>query len=404
MKQNINVKQRFSFRLFILLLLPGLANAALFAEVAKLTPSNPIPFEAFGGSMDVYGNRAIVGAHNYDQEKAYAYIFIRDSISGKWQEQQKIDLPEIQPSYAPSVAIRGDTAFIGINESGTNGRGVVYTFKRNPSTKIWQQHMTVKPQDASYFEFGGSVDVYGDTLVVTAFDYDGAQGREFSTVYLFKENDRGQWQEQQKITLQETTPIWNNVKARIDRNVIVVTDFGGDDEVPRGIVYIYERNGSAGTWKRKKEIRSLPDGNALPTLGYEPIAVDRGTVVIGSVNLDENYSIFSGNAYVYNKLNSNWGVTSKLKGSSAKPRDEFGTSVDIENSILVTGSKKGVYAFQQGSDGKWRERQKLLASNMQPGDKFGRNVSLSWNTLLVHHLAKDFTRSVIVYEKTGARR
>lgn len=403
MKQNINVKQRFSFRLFILLLLPGLANAALFTEVAKLTPSNPIPAEDFGESMDVYGNRAIVGAHNYDQQKAYAYIYIRESITGKWLEHQKIDLPEIQPHSAPSVAIRGDTAFIGINEDGTNGRGVVYTFKRNPATKIWQQHMALKPQDASYFRFGDSVDVYGDTLVVTAFAY-GAQDREFSTVYLFKENVRGQWQEQQKITLQETTSIWNDVKARIDRNVMVVSDFGGDGEFHWGIAYIYERNGSAGTWKRKKEISSLPAGNAHPTLGQEPIGVDRGTVVIGSVNHDEIYSLFSGNAYVYNKLNGNWGVTSKLKGSSAEPRDEFGTSIDIENSILVTGSNKGVYAFQRGSDGKWREKQKLLASNMQPGDEFGRNVSLSWNTLLVRHLAKDFTGSVIVYEKTGARR
>lgn len=403
MEQNISFKQRFSFHLFVLLLLPGLANAALFTERATLKPSTPSPSEQFGQSMDVSGNTAIVGAHNYDQKKVYAYIYMRDSISGKWQEQQKLDLPNEQPFFFPSVAIRGDTAFVGINEEGTTGRGVVYTFKRNPVTKIWQQHMTIKPRDANYFRFGDSVDVYGDSLVVTAFNR-GSQQREFSTVYLFKEDARGQWQERQKLSLQESSSMWNVVRARIDRNTLVISDSGGDGKFHWGVAYIYERSTATNGWQRKKVINALPAGSAHPMLGEQPISVDRGTVVIGSINHDDNMTPFSGNTFLYNKRNGIWGVTSKLKGSSAKPEDEFGFSTDIENSILVTGSKKGVYAFQRGSDGKWRERQKLLASNMQPGEEFGRDISLSWNTLLIHKSAEDGTDSVIVYEKTGARR
>lgn len=402
MEHPFRLIKRCMLGLIAISLLPGLAQAALFTETAKLAPANSPPAEHFGQTLDVYGNTAIVGAHDYEQKKVYAYIFSRET-NGAWTQQQKLDLPEEQPFFFPAVALRGDTAFIGINEEGTSGKGIVYTFKRNPVTKIWQQHMAITPQDATFFRFGDSIDVFGDTLVVSGFSR-GQQDREFSTVYIFKEDSRGQWQQRQKILLQESTSFWNIVKARIDRDLLVASDSGGDGKFHWDAAFIYERNTISGLWQRKKTVRQLPPSNKHPKFGENAISVDRGTVVIGSNNHDDIMTPLSGDAYIYNKSAGRWTIKHKVKGNGAAPEDEFGFSTEIENNIMVVGSNKGVHAFLRGSDGKWRERQKLIANDMQEGDQFGTDIALSWNTLLVRQKTSDGAGSIVVYEKTGTRR
>jgi hypothetical protein len=90
--------------------------------------------DAFGSSVAISGNTAIIGApqdDDFGMDSGSAYIFIYDPDQRAWDQVAKLYASDPGPShqFGTSVAIQGDTAFVGapVHPPG----GMVYIFERN---------------------------------------------------------------------------------------------------------------------------------------------------------------------------------------------------------------------------------------------------------------------------------
>jgi hypothetical protein len=123
--------------------------------------------------------------------------------------------------------------------------------------------------------------------------------------------------------------------------------------------------------------------------GFGRVSVSGDYAVVGATGDDEN-GIFSGSAYVFERIGTIWTERQKLTPSDGDERGHFGSSVAIsgDNAIFGCGSAVGrVYIFAR-SGTTWTEHQKLipsdgLANGMGGSSLFGRSVAISGSTALV---------------------
>ncbi len=110
---------------------------ALTAEQeAKLTASDGAGSDSFGISVAVSGDTAVVGAFLDDHaglpNAGSAYVIVRSGTS--WTEQAKLTASDaaVFDEFGFSVALSGDTVVIGANAddpAGDSGAGSAYVFR-----------------------------------------------------------------------------------------------------------------------------------------------------------------------------------------------------------------------------------------------------------------------------------
>ena len=116
------------------------------------TASDKTSGDAFGWSVSIDGDYAVVGAYSDDiggnSDQGSAYIFIRNGSA--WTEQAKLTANDGQPSdfFGRSVAISGEYVIVGA-QSGDNEAiincGSAYVFIRNGTT--WTQQAKLNSLD-----------------------------------------------------------------------------------------------------------------------------------------------------------------------------------------------------------------------------------------------------------------
>ena len=155
------------------------------------------PFDNAGLSVAISGDTAVVGAWaddvagNFDQGSAS--VFTR--VGGVWLEEATLTAADGDDNdqFGISVAISGDTVVVGANldDVGANAnQGSAYVFIR--SGGVWsQQQQLVAAGGAPNDQFGTSVAVAGDTAVVgSALDTVGANAAQGSAVRLHAHRER----------------------------------------------------------------------------------------------------------------------------------------------------------------------------------------------------------------------
>ncbi len=99
-----------------------------------------------------------------------AYVFVRSG--GVWSQQQKLVASDAAAfdQFGTSVAISGETVVVGATvDDGTAGidQGSAYVFVR--SGGVWSQQQKLEASDAAAVDlFGFSVAISGETVVVGA--------------------------------------------------------------------------------------------------------------------------------------------------------------------------------------------------------------------------------------------
>ena len=241
-----------------------------------------------------------------------------------------------------SVAISGDTVVVGASGIG-NYQGAAYVFERPPagwSGTLNEAAKLVASDGQAYDEFGDSVAISGDTVVVGASGYDTTGG-------LFDE---------------------------------------------QGAAYVFEKPGAgwSGTlYGTAKLVAS--DGGVLDYCGSS-VAISGDTVVVGASGHDVDGSNSQGAAYMFVKPGAGWpgtpqtmSQTTKLTASDGGGANYFGTSVAISGDTIVVGayghngSQGAAYVFEKPGDSLTdiNENAKLTASDGVAYDFFGNSVAIS---------------------------
>ncbi len=147
----------------------------------------------------------------------------------------------------------------------------------------------------------------------------------------------------------------------------------------------------------QKIAASIPDPDAH--FG-SAIAIDNDVLVVGAKDDDEGGSL-AGAAYVYRFINDHWAQETKLIASDTEPFVLFGTSVAIDDDVIVVGARRSnehlkdggvvvdigaAYVFRfDGQD--WVEEARLIASDFFIFDELGAAVAVDGYRIIAgaHH-------------------
>ncbi len=139
-------------------------SGSVWTQQQKLSASDAAPHDAFGASVALDGDTAVVGA------TSGAYVLVR--VAGVWSEQQKLPIPANQPPPgADPVALSGDTALVGATRDDGDS-GAAHVFVRSGTT--WTEQQKLVAQNGNQFTgFGIPVALSPDLALIGLWLYGG---------------------------------------------------------------------------------------------------------------------------------------------------------------------------------------------------------------------------------------
>lgn len=370
------------------------------AQQAYLKASNTSAGDQFGGSISVWGDTVVVGARFED--------------SG-------------------ATGVNGNQS-----DNGALDSGAAYVFVRSGAVWIQEAYLKASNTDAGD-QFGWSVSVSGDTLVVATPAEDGAatgvNGNELDNsangagaAYVFVRNG-GTWSQQAylKASNAEATDNFGS-STSVSGDTLVVGAFGEDSSATgvngseadnsaggAGAAYVFVRNGTA--WTQQAYIKASNTG--ANDFFASSVSVSGDTVVVGSPLEDGNAtgvngtqndgSSDAGAAYVFVRSATTWSQEAYVKASNTGGLDRFGSSVSVSTNTIVIGaldeasnatgvngnqsddtadSAGAAYVFvRNGST--WSQQAYLKASNTETNDYFGSAVAVAGDTAVIGAVGED---------------
>ncbi len=148
-------------------------DGANWNEEAKLTPSDPAANNQFGNSLAIDGGVALIGDYRDDDNgnssgSAYVYRF----NGTNWIEEAKLTASDaaLGDAFGQSVSISGDVALIGAvwDDEGLYDTGSAYVFRFDGTN--WNEEAKLTASDPAWADrFGKSVSISGDVAVIGAF-------------------------------------------------------------------------------------------------------------------------------------------------------------------------------------------------------------------------------------------
>ncbi len=407
-----------------------------FPESIKLISSDHDDGDELGWSVAVDGDTLVIGALGDDDTKnlsGSAYVFTR--VAGGWTQAGKLtaSVPKVDAGFGHAVAVHGDTIVVGAyeedhtdnNNNPIDDVGAAYVFTRpaNGWADMTQTARLTASDAAAEDEFGTSVAVHGDTIVVGAPEEDtGARG----SAYIFTKpaND---WAD-----MTETAALRGESGGdRFGRSVAVYGDtvVVGAFEVngAKGAAYVFTKRAATGVWD---DWDDTSVSNATPKLTASDrasndrfgraVAMDGDTIVIGAPyhdydDPDDNTNDVSnsGAAYVFTKpATGGWATdteTAKLTASERAENDQFGYSVAVDGNTVVVGADRddsnrgSVYVFAEPQGG-WTDTEgtdPLTAYDRSGNDRFGNFVAIDGDTVLVGAVGDDSDKGSAYVFGTG---
>lgn len=348
---HIDLKQTIRIGLVTMLLM-GI-TATTDAQIFKIPHADTTIGNAFGASVTIDGNRALIGASAENicgPNSGAAYVFERDPEIDTWAQVAKLTPRDcvVGDFFGRSLSISGDRAVI--TASGTfpsrNASNAAYIFERDPETEIWMEVAKISsPNNREEGSFASSVSLDEDRLLITT------SGDPIRHAY-------------------------------------------------SGAAYIYERD-EAGKWLRKARLTG--SGN-----------ISRG-VFGGTGALDGDYAVVTASMYYKEKSGSvyfferdpntnQWREVKRIGGI-----DDIFISIDIRDRFVLIGESKGgaresgvATLYERNEDGEWKLRQTLKPSVPYKSGAFGSVVSFDGENALIagydEQLGKNFNVDRVVYE------
>ena len=220
------------------------ADLGVWIEQQKLFPPKS---GRFGTSVSLQGDVVVIGAPGDDTQgfnAGAAYIFRFEPQTQLWVQEQALlpTDPTEGAAFGWTVSLDGDTALIGAYSADTERvfrPGAAYVFRFDGKQWIQQQKLTASDGNTSD-RFGWSVSLHGDMALIGAqLDDDYANGSGSSYIFTF---DGAEWSETAKLRYKAVQGVHAfGVSVATDGEHVIVganfTTVDGDAEA--GAAYIY---------------------------------------------------------------------------------------------------------------------------------------------------------------------
>lgn len=301
---------------------------------ARLVAPNAARFQQFGATVDISGDTTVVGYGGFGGLFP-AFVFVRDSSNNSWSLQQEVFAnPAIAlEQFSSAVAIDGNTLVVGAplhaSTAGTS-QGAAYVFTRSGTT--WTQQAKLIPNDAAAFaEFGTSVDISGNTIVV------GAPGDVRRAAYVFFRTGTA-WAQQAKLTAGGKSPnmdFGRRVAIHVDTVAVGAPLNDGPAGADQGAVFVFDRSGAS--WTPRGTLR--PSDASIDARFGASLAVYGDTLIVGrSISDDTLAAGMRGAAWIFERDGGVWSESVRVENLAATSWDRFGRSVAIDGDNALVGA------------------------------------------------------------------
>jgi hypothetical protein len=161
-----------------------------------------------------------------------------------------------------------------------------------------------------------------------------------------------------------------------------------------GAAYVFVQRGNQ--WQQQAYLKAS-DAAANDHFGAR-VAIDGDTIVIGTIMGPADWNLTRtadrpGAAYVFSRSEGRWSQTTRLAASDNVAGNRFGYSVSVSGNTIGVGAPSdggdgSVFVFSRAGS-EWKQQAKLKAMPSMAGAAFGYSVSLSKDTLLVAAVMDD---------------
>ena len=326
------------------------------SEPARLIALDGAGGDTFGLQVAISGDTIVVGARwddvegRIDQGSAYVFVKPEGGWSGTLNQTAKLTASAgaANDIFGDRIAIDGDTVVVGARADDIDtlfDRGSAYVFAKPAGGWIDNtENATLNPSDSLLApQFGSSVAIDGDTIVVGAWRTSSERG----AAYVFVQPPAG-WTGSldPNATLTASDPAVGDlfgVSVALNGNTVAVGAYRDDTAttINHGSAYVFVMplGGWSGTLHENATL-TASDAATGAEFG-NPLAVSGPTIVVGAALDDVGANSDQGSAYVFLRPVGGWSgaltENDKLNADGAAA-DQFGTSVTVSDNIIVVGA------------------------------------------------------------------
>lgn len=271
-------------------------------ETQKLTPSDHKPGQTpqFGRGLAFDGETLMVGAVDFDfstNERVQGAVYVYTQSAGDWMEMQKLLASDgvSGDQFGYSVALSGNTALVGARHADiddTANQGAAYVFEYNGG--VWSETQKLVVGDGEIHDrFGHIVALHGDTAVVggnnSNSEFGGVQPPLKPGVAYMYTRESGQWNLTREFTAFDgRDDDWFGWAVSIDDSTLLIAASDGVDGSPsQGATYVFTQP-AADHGVIEGGIASLGHCGVQPAMLSDATVEVAGNGIAGALNTGDN--------------------------------------------------------------------------------------------------------------------
>ncbi|MDI9347372.1 MAG: filamentous hemagglutinin N-terminal domain-containing protein [Methylacidiphilales bacterium] len=320
-----------------------------------------------------------------------------------------------------SVALSATHALIGASAydfQSLNASGNVFVYEIATSTWTDLLSTTGAPSPHLGMNFGNSVAITGDNVLIGAKGYSSLGNSKSGTVFIYS-LAQSQWknllQSLSTPLIQANASIGSSVALSATYALVGASNYNQYLNLTSGTVFLY--NLSHGTWLNLLSTPDAPSLQAGAMFGAS-VALSDEYALIGSpqYDLSNNGTMYtdSGNAYLYELSDGTWTNLLSSANAPVQAGAMFGASVALSDEYALIGSPQydmsnnGTVSTDSGnahlfelSDGTWTNLLSRANAPVQAGARFGTSVALSDEYALIGSPQYDMSNNGTVSTDSG---
>lgn len=358
--------------------------------------------QMFGTTVDIDGNRVAIGMEKdvspYGEDSGSVYLFT--NVEGQWElEDILVDTdPNVVEQFGHSVDLQGDRLIVGTPDDVKMSTeswdislyryGSVTCFRRDPTG--WTKEAKLRPAvPVRDDKFGNSISLDGDSLLVGAPMSSGPQipPQTYSGAGYIFSRVSGTWAQQAMLTRSEfpmSLRLGGSVALKNGRAMLTA---GGHSNAEGRFGCVYEFTIKSQNWSFSTKI--------MPSIweGWEVfgtmVSLDNDCLVVGA---DNNYGTVK-SAYVFRRTADTWTQEARLISPEPDPMGKFGFVVSVKGDLIMvsdwsdhkiwSGAYSGSVHLFRKIDGLWTRFQKITAPDATSGSYFGLAMATDGTSVVV---------------------
>jgi len=278
-------------------------NGTSWVQEAILTASDKAANDWFGCSVSISGNVAIVGASDADpsglSSAGKAYIFRYNGTS--WVQETILTASDKAAfdAFGLSVSISGNVAIVGAcfaSPGGIINAGKAYIFRYNGTSWVQEAILTASDK-AESDNFGYSVSISENVAIIGARSADPGGTTDAGKAYIFRYNGTSWIQEAILTASDKAAYNYFGISVSISGNVAIVgacyADPGGLSDA--GKAYVFRYNGTS--WVQET-ILTASDKAAYDYFGTS-VSISGNVAIVGTPYADPGGITAAGKAYIF---------------------------------------------------------------------------------------------------------